>query len=589
MAEGTEQTHPAYVRDTHQYDPLQPRLFARTQPSARNAHRYKHRLFSGAFAWTMDKVNTLGSDVDGHTGCVNALSWAEDGNLLISGGDDTTVRLWRLQGRDPDERFPFTCQGTVRTGHTANIFNAQMLPYTHKVATVAGDSQVRVFDVTAAASGPEDGSYDARDTPGTRVLRCHTARTKRIVTEESEDVFLTVAEDGTVRQHDLRASHRCRSGCPAPLVKLRTDLSTLALSPLSPWLFVVAGEASCGYLFDRRHAGRIIQEEWGVPPSDDATTCVRRFGRRRRGAGERRGYEHVTGARMSSQNGHEVLLSYSSDAIYLYSTLDSPEDSTVRTSGSAIVLPNVADERAAKRRRIQGDSSEPDRLSLPGVEMVYEDEDGDAEGASEDMDLEMIAGHAEEDPEEDISMDSEESEEEDGEDEGEGSRLIDSCFGDIGIVLPRRRYSGHCNVETVKDVNFLGSQDEYVVSGSDDGNWFMWRKSTGALCGIYEGDSSVVNVIEMHPHLPMVACSGIDTTVKIFAPVRRPSAASQMHRVDAVVARNSEAVAERIDLGSMYIRYQMALRAAVRRRQREAAGEAGEGEDEDEEDGCTFQ
>ena len=56
-------------------------------------------------------------------------------------------------------------------------------------------------------------------------------------------MFLTVAEDGTVRQHDLRASHRCRTGCPAPLVKLETDLSTLALSPLTPWLFVVAGEA----------------------------------------------------------------------------------------------------------------------------------------------------------------------------------------------------------------------------------------------------------------------------------------------------------------------------------------------------------
>ena len=74
---------------------------------------------------------------------------------------------------------------------------------------------------------------------------------------------------------------------------------------------------------------------------------------------------------------------------------------------------------------------------------------------------------------------------------------------------------GRLSASNIAAVNFLGPQDEYVVSGSDDGNWFMWRKSTGALCGIYEGDSSVVNVVEMHPHLPLVACSGIDTTVKV--------------------------------------------------------------------------
>jgi len=52
-------------------------------------------------------------------------------------------------------------------------------------------------------------------------------------------------QDGTVRQHDLRARwHTCSSGtCPPPLVKLPHELSTLALSPLTPYQFVVAGEA----------------------------------------------------------------------------------------------------------------------------------------------------------------------------------------------------------------------------------------------------------------------------------------------------------------------------------------------------------
>lgn len=64
-------------------------------------------------------------------------------------------------------------------------------------------------------------------------------------------------------------------------------------------------------------------------------------------------------------------------------------------------------------------------------------------------------------------------------------------------------------------MNFLGPYDEFVVSGSDDGNFFIWDKATGKLHGIYEGDGSVVNVVEGHPHLPLVAVSGIDTTVKV--------------------------------------------------------------------------
>ena len=66
-----------------------------------------------------------------------------------------------------------------------------------------------------------------------------------------------------------------------------------------------------------------------------------------------------------------------------------------------------------------------------------------------------------------------------------------------------------------KTVNFLGPNDESVASGSDDGNFFIWDKHDGKLQGIYEGDSNVVNIIEGHPYFPLVAVSGIDTTVKV--------------------------------------------------------------------------
>lgn len=90
-------------------------------------------------------------------------------------------------------------------------------------------------------------------------------------------------------------------------------------------------------------------------------------------------------------------------------------------------------------------------------------------------------------------------------------------------------YKGHCNTRTVKDVNYYGLDDEYVVSGSDDGHFFIWDRKTGQVLNILEGDGEVVNVVQGHPYEPMIACSGIDSTVKIFAP-----ADSNRERYDAI-------------------------------------------------------
>lgn len=59
-----------------------------------------------------------------------------------------------------------------------------------------------------------------------------------------------------------------------------------------------------------------------------------------------------------------------------------------------------------------------------------------------------------------------------------------------------RSYRGHCNVKTVKDANFFGLQDEYVVSGSDSGHLFIWDKKTTELLNILQGDSEVTNVVQ---------------------------------------------------------------------------------------------
>lgn len=40
-------------------------------------------------------------------------------------------------------------------------------------------------------------------------------------------------------------------------------------------------------------------------------------------------------------------------------------------------------------------------------------------------------------------------------------------------------YRGHCNVQTIKDVSFVGPDQQMVAAGGDDGRMFLWQRTTG--------------------------------------------------------------------------------------------------------------
>jgi len=87
-----------------------------------------------------------------------------------------------------------------------------------------------------------------------------------------------------------------------------------------------------------------------------------------------------------------------------------------------------------------------------------------------------------------------------------------------------KRYKGHRNRATVKGVNFYGSRSEYIISGSDCGNMFMWEKESARILNFSEGDTGgVVNVLEPHPEFPTIATSGLDSEIKIWTPILDPS------------------------------------------------------------------
>eukprot|EP01137_Pigoraptor_chileana_P002223 Opistho-2@2263 len=130
------------------------------------------------------------------------------------------------------------------------------------------------------------------------------------------------------------------------------------------------------------------------------------------------------------------------------------------------------------------------------------------------------------------------------------------------------RYLGHRNVQTmIKQVGFFGTR--FVMSGSDDGRLFFWEKATGKLLHYVEADRRIVNCCVQHPFDPIVAASGIDSTIKIFGP--SPDVQTPAVHLDDVVNRNESRLREDGDHvsipASLVYRMLLSMRSAAPRAQ----------------------
>ncbi|WOO79274.1 Rho1 guanine nucleotide exchange factor 1 [Vanrija pseudolonga] len=593
--------------------------------------------------------------------CVNALSWSDDGAVLLSGSDDKRICMWTADTRSgiagsADSPHPLRLRESIITGHQANIFWSSFLPSAGppRIVSCAGDSDIRVFDVEKLSWAPTlrgKGALDGRSGAGVTILRCHSDRTKRIATEASPFQFLSVSEDGTVRQHDLRRPHACPGECPTPLFRAPdgVDLYSLSLSPAAPHVFAVAGQTDAAYVLDRRMLARQTPS-WGEHTKRAGQVhCVRRLGlpddEWEGVSPSRSGYDgerHITCVKLNPDNPAEAICAFAKHSTALFNLNDSPvETSAAATSEHGVVSPNPSRGRAQtdtvgvleaqqeivedvledaeaavaaeagrtdtqavpettdtnagtrqphKRRHsevstVTGDLSPVTRLRteehLGGADEIDLDdireleEDvlavvSEAEGETvflfddDDEDAEETGGDDDSDSGEEIDLshfgynltgdgeDEDEDEEDDDDDDEDdsdddsnfgfrrGARSATGQFGSVPLLHPRRMFKGARNVETVKDCTFLGDSSDKIASGSDDGNFFVWDKVTGRLEGIWEGDNEVVNVMSQHPTLPVIAVSGIDSTVKVFAPTASRLATSHIRTadVDRIIQRN---------------------------------------------------
>ncbi|KAJ8723827.1 hypothetical protein PYW07_007807 [Mythimna separata] len=107
--------------------------------------------------------------------------------------------------------------------------------------------------------------------------------------------------------------------------------------------------------------------------------------------------------------------------------------------------------------------------------------------------------------------------------------LFDVPFPEPVAEFYHQDYYNSC---TMKSCTFAGEEDQFVLSGSDDFNLYMWKIPPPADPGdeipvapphiVLYGHRSIVNQVRYNPHYCIIASSGVEKIVKLWSAVEFP-------------------------------------------------------------------
>ncbi|XP_055710382.1 DDB1- and CUL4-associated factor 6-like [Phlebotomus papatasi] len=484
-----------------------------------------------------------------HRGCVNTVTWNEKGNHVLSGSDDQTLVVTN----------PFTGNVAVKckTGHRANIFSAKFMPHTgdQEVVSCSGDGNVIHTELQAT---------DVCNTANINEFNCHSnSTTYEVITIPQEPrCFMSCGEDGTVRLFDLRKISNCHKMCCKENIVIMSpsSITAMCMSPVAQNYVAVGSSDSHIRIYDRRFLSYIDFSASG----EQNTLPVKAF---TIPSLEKRPFR-VTSVSYSS-DGSQLLVSYSSDHLYLFDVTGNGVEVTPLSDKVKRKMQRQenADPPPVRRLRLRGDWSDTGPDARPEREVT------DAGGASTGQvrpilhatmmnRMTEVISRMLADPRTRANLNllshlgqqanptlAEEQRQQEpgpssgavphpngsknarddpegasfGSDEEAEKNLPESFPEDIdgqesaNYDYLLMKFTGHRNARTmIKEANFWG--DEYIMSGSDCGHVFTWERATGKLVMLMEADHHVVNCIQPHPTLPYLATSGIDYDVKIWAP-----------------------------------------------------------------------
>uniref|UniRef100_A0A8C2BMU6 Ddb1 and cul4 associated factor 6 n=1 Tax=Cyprinus carpio TaxID=7962 RepID=A0A8C2BMU6_CYPCA len=278
-----------------------------------------------------------------HDGCVNTISWNETGEYILSGSDDTNLVITNPYNRK--------VKTTIRSGHRANVFSAKFMPHTNDQQIVSCSGDGIIFYTHTEKSQEINRQCQ---------FTCHYGTAYEIMTVPNDPyTFLSCGEDGTVRWFDLRMKTSCtKEDCKDDiLINCRRAATSISICPLVPYYLAVGCSDSSVRIYDRRMLGTRATGNY----TGRGTTgmCVR-FAPAHLSTKSCR----VTSL-CYSEDGQEVLVSYSSDYIYLFNPKD---DQARELKGPSEERREELRQPPVKRLRLRGDWSDTGPRARPESE-----------------------------------------------------------------------------------------------------------------------------------------------------------------------------------------------------------------------------
>uniref|UniRef100_A0A4W6FI62 Ddb1 and cul4 associated factor 6 n=1 Tax=Lates calcarifer TaxID=8187 RepID=A0A4W6FI62_LATCA len=278
-----------------------------------------------------------------HDGCVNTISWNDTGEYILSGSDDTFLVITNPYNKKVKK--------SIRSGHRANIFSAKFMPHTNdqEIISCSGDG---IIYYTHTEKTPE---YNRQCQ-----FTCHYGTAYEIMTVPNDPyTFLSCGEDGTVRWFDLRTKTSCtKEDCKDDiLINCRRAATSISISPLVPYYLAVGCSDSSVRIYDRRMLG--TRATGNYMGRGTTGMCVRFVPAHLSNKSCR-----VTSL-CYSEDGQEVLVSYSSDYIYLF---DPKDDQARELKGPSEERREELRQPPVKRLRLRGDWSDTGPRARPESE-----------------------------------------------------------------------------------------------------------------------------------------------------------------------------------------------------------------------------
>ncbi|XP_063743891.1 DDB1- and CUL4-associated factor 6 isoform X4 [Eleginops maclovinus] len=278
-----------------------------------------------------------------HDGCVNTISWNDTGEYLLSGSDDTFLVI--------SNPYNKKVKKSIRSGHRANIFSAKFMPHTNdqEIISCSGDG---IIYYTNTEKSPEHNRQCQ--------FTCHYGTAYEIMTVPNDPyTFLSCGEDGTVRWFDLRTKTSCtKEDCKDDiLINCRRAATSISISPLVPYYLAVGCSDSSVRIYDRRMLG--TRATGNYMGRGTTGMCVRFVPAHLSNKSCR-----VTSL-CYSEDGQEVLVSYSSDYIYLF---DPKDDQARELKGPSEERREELRQPPVKRLRLRGDWSDTGPRARPESE-----------------------------------------------------------------------------------------------------------------------------------------------------------------------------------------------------------------------------